>query len=150
MRAPLVVGIGNPDRGDDAIGLRVAGWLRELAIPGIEVAEASGEPAQLLDLLRDRPQVWLIDGCVSGAATGTLHEFDAGQCRLPVRLGSTSSHGLGAAEAIELARALGELPGRCVVLAIEGAAFERGARLTPEVGRAGEALVRRLASELRT
>ena len=47
-----------------------------------------------------------------------------------------STHGFGLAEALELARALGQLPRRCIVYAIEGASFETGAPLSPEVAAA--------------
>lgn len=145
---PLVVGIGNPDRGDDAIGLRVARRLRERVPKTIEVVETDGEPTRLLDLLAERTEVWLIDAAVSGAEPGTIRRFDAAAGPLPVRLGGPSSHGLGAAEAIELARTLAALPSCCLVFTIEGAAFETGGPLSPEVEAAGEALARRLAGEL--
>lgn len=146
--APLVIGIGNPDRGDDGIGRHVAGWLRELSPPGLDVAEAGGDPTRLLELLADRPEVWLIDAAASGAAPGTLHDFDANAGPIPVKLGGPSSHGLGAADAIELARTLGALPGRCTVFTIEGASFETGAPLSPAVEAAGRGLVQRFATAL--
>jgi hydrogenase maturation protease len=56
----------------------------------------------------------------------------------------TSTHALGVPEAIELARALGRLPARLEVYAIEGARFTAGAELSPAVERA----VRELAESL--
>ena len=53
----IVIGIGNPDRGDDAVGLHVARILRERWPDAIEVAAHDGEPSALLARLdeRDRP-----------------------------------------------------------------------------------------------
>jgi hydrogenase maturation protease len=145
---PLVIGIGNPDRGDDAIGLVVVRRLRELAPGGIEIAEADGEPAGLVEMLGGRPAVWLIDAAGPGNDPGTVRRFDVGAEPLPVALGSPSSHGLGVAEAIELARALGVLPAACVVFTIEAAGFEPGAPLTPAVAAAGETVACRLQVEV--
>ena len=33
----LVVGVGNPDRGDDGVGRAVAALVRGRALPGVEV-----------------------------------------------------------------------------------------------------------------
>jgi hydrogenase maturation protease len=148
VAAPLVVGIGNPDRGDDAIGRLVARRLHELAPAGVQVAEVDGEPARLVGLLDGRPAAWLIDAASSGATPGTIQRFDVVVRPLPARLGSASSHGVGVAEAIELARALGALPVSCIVITIEGARFEPGGQLTPAVAAAGEAVARRLQAEL--
>ena len=50
--------------------------------------------------------------------------------------GASSTHALGLADAVELARSLGRLPQRVVVYGIEGAAFEFGNGLSA-AGRGG-------------
>ena len=70
----------------------------------------------------------------SGAELGTICRFDASREPLPAQQrGSSSTHALGLAERIELARALHQLPPRVVVFAIEGQRFETGAALSDEV-----------------
>ncbi len=59
-----------------------------------------------------------------------------------------SSHGLGLAEAVELARALGQLPRSCVVYAIEGESFAVGAPLSPPVATAVADVAARLRVEI--
>jgi len=71
-----------------------------------------------------------------------------GAATLPRHAFGLSTHGLGLAEAIELARALGALPPRCVVYAIEGASFEAGAPLTPAVSDAVADVALRLEAEI--
>jgi hydrogenase maturation protease len=44
-----------------------------------------------------------------------------------------SSHGIGVAEAVELARALGRLPRRLTLIGVEAAGFEVGASLSSAV-----------------
>jgi hydrogenase maturation protease len=50
-------------------------------------------------------------------------------------------------EAVQLARALGRLPGRLLVIGIEGKRFDSGAGLSPEVERAAERLADELAGQ---
>jgi hydrogenase maturation protease len=87
--------------------------------------------------------VTIVDAVSSGAPPGTVHELEAGGEPLPVRLfGSSSTHALGLAEALELARSLGRLPARVRVLGIEGARFDYGRGLSPEVEEAVERCTR--------
>src|SRR5512135_998350 len=46
----LVVGVGNPVRGDDGVGPAVAALVRAQARPDVEVAELHGDLTALLDL----------------------------------------------------------------------------------------------------
>jgi hydrogenase maturation protease len=128
-----VIGIGNPDRGDDGAGRAVARLLRDDPPPGVELIEQDGEVSSLLACFDGVPVVYLIDACLSGAPAGAVHRFDATAEPLPQDMFSLSTHGMGLAEAIELARSLGQLPERCIVYAIEGLAFAPGTPLSPPV-----------------
>ena len=131
----LVIGLGNELRGDDGAGIEVARRLRGLAAEaGIDVRAQQGEPAGLIDGWSGRKAVLIVDTMRSGAEPGTICRFDASCEPLPAQLrGSSSTHALSLAEAIELARALEQLPPRAVVFAIEGQRFETGAALSDEV-----------------
>jgi len=131
----LVIGLGNELRGDDGAGIEVARRLRGLAAEaGIDVRAQQGEPAGLIDAWSGRKAVLIVDTMRSGAELGTICRFDASCEPLPAQLrGSSSTHALSLAEAIELARALEQLPPRAVVFAIEGQRFETGAALSDEV-----------------
>jgi len=67
---------------------------------------------------------------------------------MPAPASRGSTHGFGAAAAVELARALGRLPRLSVVYAIEGASFAAGAALSPPVAKAAAEVVRRLGAEI--
>ena len=43
------IGVGNPDRGDDAVGLHVARLLAARALPGVAVAKHAGDALALMD-----------------------------------------------------------------------------------------------------
>lgn len=144
---PLVIGCGFADRGDDAAGLLVARRLQQL---GWEAQEQSGEVAALLlafDEAGPGRTVILADAVRSGARPGTVLRWDAGLKSLPRESFHRSAHGLGVAEAVELARALGKLPGRLLIYGIEGACFEAGVGPSPEVLAGVEEAVRRILEE---
>lgn len=143
-----MIGIGNPDRGDDAAGRLVARLLRPGLPAGVTVAEMPGEAAALLARLEGVAAAYLVDASASGAPPGTVRRFDAGATPLPAATFELSSHGFGLAAAIELARALRQLPPRCIVYAIEGGCFEPGAPLSPAVAAAVAEVARRLAGEI--
>ena len=132
------MGVGNPWRCDDGAGLAVARLLAGKLPDGVEVLEREGEPAALIDTFEGAERVWLADAISSGAAAGTVRRLDASSEELPAELFRTSTHHLGLADAVELARALGQLPPQLVVFGVEGASFEIGDELSPEVRAATE------------
>lgn len=144
----LVLGIGNPDRGDDAVGPEVVRRLRGALPKDVVVAIAAGEFAGILTRLERAEVAYLVDACTSGAAAGSVLRFDVAAEPLPSDAFAMTTHGFGLAEAIELARALGQLPPHCIVFAVEGASFEPGAPLTPAVAEAVEEVAARLSIEL--
>ena len=66
--------------------------------------------------------------------------FDVGSDTFPPAFPSSSSHGLGLADAVALGKALGRLPNHLVVIGVEGATFE-GVGLSPQVSDAVDAAV---------
>ena len=144
MTSRRIIGCGNPDRGDDAAGLLAARRLREL---GIEAEEHPGEALGLLERFGGAESLVLIDAVLGYTQGGRVHVWD---CEGPTDAtwmpGGASSHGLGVAEAIGLAKALGRLPGRVRVYGIEGRCFEPGASVSPQVLAAVERVARQIAS----
>ena len=114
----------------------MARTLRESAPPDTDVLEREGEPLSLLDDWDAADEAIVLDAVSSGAAAGVIHTIDARRHALPAELFRGSTHLIGLAEAIELGRALDQLPTRLLVVGIEGASFTAGARLTPPVERA--------------
>jgi hydrogenase maturation protease len=148
--AALCIGIGNVYRHDDGVGLYVARLLREQNLPDTAVIEHGGDGISLLELIADADTVILIDAISSGAAPGTLAQFAAHEHPLPARCFAHSSHAVGVAEAVELARALGNLPRCCVVYGIEGACFAAGVGLTPAVEQAARDLAAAIGQKWRS
>jgi hydrogenase maturation protease len=144
----IVIGIGNRDRGDDAAGCSVVKLLRDTLPPDIELAEHDGDVSALISRLDGVAAAFLVDACTSGTPPGTVHRFNVAAAPLPQATFGLSTHGLGLAAAVELARAIGGLPPQCIVYAIEGSSFEMGAPLSPAVAAAAKDVAVRLRAEL--
>ncbi len=143
--ATLVIGIGNRDRGDDAVGPAAA---ERLAARGIPALEHSADGAALLELWDGHRRVILIDAMRSGEQPGTIRRFDAWRECLPKGAFGISSHLFGPVEAVETARALDRLPSCLLVFAIEGEAYGFGEPLSPAVDRALDTVVERVVEEI--
>jgi hydrogenase maturation protease len=133
-----IVCVGNAWRGDDAAGLEVARRLQGRLPPAVELLAREGEPTALIETWDGADALWLVDAVSSGAEAGTIHRLDASERELPAELFRASTHHVGLAEAVELARAIGRLPPQVVVYGIEGERFEVGDELTTAVVAAAE------------
>lgn len=138
----IIIGIGNRFRGDDALGPLVVDALKGR---GLEAVEHSGEPAGLMEIWAGRENVVLVDCVFSGAASGTIHEFDLIAEKLPANFSRATSHALGIAEAVEFARVLGKMPPAFRFLGVEGEQVQQGAPLSPVVGDAVAILIEQLS-----
>jgi len=144
--AVLVIGVGNALRHDDAAGLEVARLVRaRVDAAAIAVLEHEGEPLGLIEHWSTAAATILVDATRSGAAAGSVTRIDAVVGPLPAELGgSPSTHAVGLAQAIELARELGRLPPRAIVYGVEGTRFDAGSGLSADVraavGELGEAI----------
>jgi len=129
----VVIGVGNALRGDDAAGLAVAQRVRSRASGDVEVRVCEEEPTRLIDAFDGADVAFVVDAVATGAPAGTVHRFDASGRPIPSTELRSSTHALGSADALELARALGRLPRTTVVFGVEAAGFTTGERLTPAV-----------------
>jgi hydrogenase maturation protease len=142
----VVIGIGELARRDDAAGRWVARRLRGALPRGIELRESSGEATDLLELWEGAARAYVIDATRSARPPGTVVRRSGGT--LPAPPATTSTHGLGLAEAIALGRALGRAPEELVVYGIEAGELGSGEGLSPPVAAAVEAVAERLRIEL--
>lgn len=137
MRA-CVVGIGQRAAGDDGVGLAVVEELGRRAVPaGTELVQLS-DPMDLLDILESAGERIVLVDAVLASPPGVVVELGpeelSGQAPQPA-----SSHGLGAAQAIGLGRAL-SLEGAISRLRVVAVTIRRPERyragLSPEVAAA--------------
>lgn len=150
---PLVIGLGNRDRGDDAVGVLVGRGVADAALPGVEVVEQV-DPIDLVLSWGDHDWAIVSDAVVSGAPTGTVIVAEIGDAgpgsRTWARLGLGGTHAFGLDEAVELSRSLGRLPARVTLVGVEAADVTPGATLSPEVARAVPEAIERVRELLTT
>jgi hydrogenase maturation protease len=111
-----VIGVGS-HQGDDALGLLVAERLRAAALPpGVSVFACEHPEIDLLPRLAEADAVVLVDATRSGRAPGALHRpVEASLSAGP----ALSSHGMGVAGLLALARSLDRAPGQLELIGVE-------------------------------
>lgn len=121
----LVIGIGNPSRGDDALGPRLVERIEAMDLPGVEcLTDFQLQVEYALDLV-GREEVVFVDATVAGDAPFTFAPA------VPVRDASASTHALTPAAVLDAYVRVTGLPLPATrVLAIRGYAFELGEELS--------------------
>ena len=139
----LVLAIGNPSRGDDALGPLTAQALLALDVPEVEVlTDFQLQIEHALDLL-GRRRVVFVDAAASGVAPFTFVPVQ------PATDACHSSHSLSPAALLDSFRRLtGTEPPPAQLLAIRGERFELGAPLSPEATRRLQSALSALVSSL--
>ena len=92
----------------------------------------------------------LIDAVQSQGEPGAVYRFDARQDPPPADFFNYSTHAFSVAEAVQLARALDQLPPALLIYGIEGAAFEPGVGLSPAVEAAVNTVADRICADVLT
>jgi len=130
----VVIGVGNPWRRDDGVGWVVASAAGRRLGERVEIRLSDGDPARLLDAWTDVDLAVVVDAMRSGARPGAIRVVaDDGFSELPPSPAHTGSHSLGVGQALALGRAVGRLPGRLVVIGLEGHDHGFGDKLSAAV-----------------
>lgn len=152
----VVIGVGNEFRSDDGLGIYAVREMRlrmqtaEHRLPQpIAFVEESGEATALMQAWEGYRHVFIIDAVRSGKAPGYVHVIDALSEAVPVDFFLSSSHHLGIAEAVEMARKLNRLPQTLNLYGIEGETMEPGVGLSEAVVRSMTDLFHLLEEDIR-
>ena len=146
----MVIGLGNPDRGDDGVGALVVDALSGRLPDGVETMIRTGDMMALIEDWAGVDAAICIDAAAPLGAPGRIHRIDGLAGTLLPEPGLASSHGFGLAEVIALAGVLGTSPPTLVVFAVEGDNFQGGAPVSAAVaGVVGEVAERVLAEVAR-
>lgn len=148
MIPTVIIGAGNEFRSDDGVGRHVARRLVWLVPQEVMVRESQGEALTLIDIWAEASRVILIDAVAPEGSPGEVRRFEASEQALPSEYFHASTHAFGVADAIEMARTLGQLPRTVIVYGVEGENFENGAELSPSVQRGCDEVVQRILAEL--
>jgi hydrogenase maturation protease len=151
----IVLGLGNPVRYDDAVGLRVAEAVERLLaaepLPGVSVATSTRAGLELIDLLSGAARAVIVDclalpDAVPGRVSRLTLDDVAGSARL------VGAHDVTVATAFKFARASGvPMPDTVDIYAIEAADIDRIEEgLSPAVASAVDELAREIYHRLPT
>lgn len=146
MSSVRVIGVGNVDRGDDAVGpLTVA----ELQARGVDAsfASLSGEPTGLVAAWRDAAAAIVVDAA-AGGPVGRIRRLEADDPAIASEAAPTSSHAAGLAAALALSEALGATPPALALYLVSGVRFGIGDPLSPAVAAAIPVVADRIAAEI--
>lgn len=147
-----VIGIGNSQFGDDGIASAIIAKLRSSSCRDseMEFIEIGLDALELLEYLPNRNQVLIVDAARMGKNPGTIRIFKPTDAHLILKWDHLSLHGLGLAEACQLAAELGILPDQFWIMGIQPANVNLGASLSKPVSAAiprAVRLIRRLAQQ---
>jgi hydrogenase maturation protease len=144
----LVIGVGNPDRGDDGVGALVIPELRRRLPADVAIAAVGSDALNLIREWANFDAVICIDACAPATSPGRIQRLNPATDELLRDINPASSHALGLREAIGLARALGHLPDPFIIFAVEGRTFARGATMSPQVAAAMGDVVAAVSAEV--
>jgi len=151
MRGHLhIIGVGSPF-GDDRLGwvavetLQDSAALAALGGGRISFSILDRPGTLLLAHWHEADNVLVVDAVRSGAPPGTRHRPEPSDLSA---FKSVSSHGFGLASALELARALNDLPPHLVIYGIEIDPSSAGCSLSEPVRRSLPWLIQEIESEV--
>ncbi len=149
IESPItLIGVGNRFRGDDGAGWEIVKKLEAEILPDAQVMEALGEGASLIESMKGKERVLMFDAVYSGAKAGSIFRFEAHNQPIPAKFFNYSTHAFSLAEAIELARALNQLPEKLIVYGVEGKNFEAGTELSVEIKNAIPEVIKKVLNDI--
>ena len=149
VQKTLILGLGNPLREDDGIGLRVVQDLATRDLPDdVEIMDGGTRGLELVTLLEGRRRVIVVDAAEMGREPGDVKRFSMAEAHLPGTEKQLSVHSAGLGDALLLAEALGVLPQELVIFGIQPASLEWGTTLSPKLERTIPRVVGGILAEL--
>jgi hydrogenase maturation protease len=144
----ILIGVGNRDRGDDAAGPMVCDRVQaQLGAGAIRTFVCEGSILDLALHWEHDDHVIIVDAMQPGAEPGRIVTVDATVEALPTP-GAVSTHEIDVTVAIELARAIGRMPERLVLIGIEAAQSDWASLPSAPVDAAIDAVVRTIVDKV--
>ncbi len=168
----LVLGLGNPLRGDDGLGPAVIRWMQARGLPrGVTAIDGGTRGLDVLLTLAEYRRVFVVDAAGVGCAPGewlrlVLSEVegiapDLRRLQSPrpnplqgaggvggVETPALSCHAAGLADALALGAALGVLPEQVIIFGVQPARVDWSPGLSAEVRKAVPAVGRAILNEI--
>ncbi|WP_158243176.1 hydrogenase maturation protease [Acidimangrovimonas sediminis] len=135
--ATTVIGLGNTLLGDDGVGVRVVGALRDLGARGLTLVDGGTMGFRLADLVARAGACILVDAADLGAPPGHVAALTPDDLQARFADGHRSSaHEAGLIDLLGLVRLEDRLPRRLMVVAIQPGPIDWGEDLSAAVSAA--------------
>jgi hydrogenase maturation protease len=137
----LILGLGNPLRGDDGIGPRVIEEVARRGLPeGVSSLDGGTGGLDLLNVLEEWERVVIVDAADIGREPGQFVRFTPEQARFVETAEPHSLHHAGLGEVLALANVLGQNLPQMTIFGVQPARVGWGEGLSPAVEAALPAL----------
>jgi hydrogenase maturation protease len=147
----LIIGLGNPLRGDDGVGVRVVHALAHHALPdGVEVVDGGTQGLGIVNLMEGRRRVILVDAAELDMKPGQFAQFTLDEAHLLGDDQHLSIHAAGPREALLLAKALDSLPDTVILFGVQPGKVGWDQALSPAVEAALPTLIEAVVSLAQT
>jgi len=145
----LVLGIGNVLLRDEGVGVRLVEALDQgFVIPdGVELLDGGTSGIELLDHIRNRELLVIVDAMRNGHPPGTVYRVE-GEDVPAAFMTSISPHQLGISNLLATAQLTDSLPERAVLFGIEPEDISTGLGLSGSVSDGLAKLIREVVKEL--
>jgi hydrogenase maturation protease len=148
----LILGVGSPLRGDDALGILAVQRLRAHPHlpPGVDVIDGGTDGLGLVPVIEAYERVIIVDAVEMGLPAGTIRRLSWDEVRLIHQEGVLSLHQSGLADALLLAQALHVLPPELVIYGVQPHNTGWDEPVSESVERALPELIASLIDEVRS
>lgn len=144
----LVLGVGNILLSDEGVGVRVVEELQKRRLPEcVEVVDGATRAMELVDIIRGREKVIIVDALAADAEPGAVFKFGPEQLAETKKM-SVSVHDIGVHEAIFLLSLTAELPKDITIYGIQPGSLELREGLTDPVASAATKVINFILKDL--
>jgi hydrogenase maturation protease len=144
----LILGVGNTLLRDEGIGVRLVEAMSSHELPpGVELVDGGTASVELIDYIRGRKKVVIIDAVKGGQEPATIYRFkdtDVEGMRRP----QLSLHDIGLLENLALVKYLDKPPEEMIIFGVEPKDLSIGLELSPEVAKVMPRLVELVLAEI--
>lgn len=130
----LIIGVGNPLRGDDGVGPEIIKRLGKKRLsPGVKLLDGGTDGLALIDVIKDyEGKIILADAVDMGKKPGEIRVFKEKDVKIFIKNDSLSTHGFGLGESMELMNKLGVYPDLTIIgIQVMDISFHEG--FSPEI-----------------
>ena len=150
QHSTIILGLGNPLRGDDGVGPAVIEWLNQQDLPdGVEAIDGGTSGLNIVSILMGRERAIIVDAANVGQVPGRWVRFAPDVAQLKDNDATLSLHSAGLGEALALGAALDVLPRTIIIYGVQPQNLDWSLQMSDEARAAvievGQAVLREIA-----